>query len=167
MKASSPAISTEVAARETAPDARVNIGTRRLSLVAEEAEARRRSIGAPIWEPVEREPGGLPTTDEVLNAMRPPEQLPAELEASIVATLTRALRPDESHHTGNANRERELLAQFASLTPVQAYHLRRRLDLDRNNDALAVAFRRLLITRRQRLRAFLADTRRRMMIATE
>jgi len=161
MKATTPAISTtETERNETPSAAPVKIGTRRLSLVAD-AEVETRS-GRLIWEPVEREPGAVPITSEVLSSMQPPEQLAREMEAAIIATLTRALRPDESHQIGNDNREREVRAHFASLTRIEAYHLGRRLDLDRDNDALAVAFRRLIVQRRHRLRAFLADPRRRI-----
>lgn len=104
----------------------------------------------------------VPTTSEVLAATRPPEQLSPDLEGQIMATLSRPLRPDEGHQIGNDNRERELRLLLATLTPIQAFHLRRRLELDRNTDPLALAFRRLIIDRRLRLRAFLADPRRQL-----
>lgn len=145
----------------------VTIATRRIGLVAEVAEPpKNRHATQPIWEPTLCTSGALPTTSEVLAATRPPEQLPADLEASIVGTLGRPLRPDEGHQNGNDNRERELRTLFAELTPIQALHLRRRLDLDRNDDLLAVAFRRLVVDRRQRLRTFLADPRRQVSRAT-
>lgn len=137
----------------------MSIASRRISLVA--AVAADSATNSPIWEPVQRGPGLPLTTSEVIHATRPPEALPAELEPQILATLTRPLHPHESHHVGNNNREQELRGAFAQLTPNQAFHLRRRLDLDRDSDALAVAFRRLVVDRRQRLRAFLADPRQR------
>lgn len=107
----------------------------------------------PIWEPTTvSAPGRL----EIL--------IPALIEASIIATLTRALRPDETHQTGNANREAELRDLFDTLDPLQAREVLRRLDVNRSDDPLARAFGRLVIERRSRLRAFLADARRRQVL---
>ncbi len=106
-------------------------------------------------------PSAIPTTSEVLNMTRPPEDLEPALEAAIVGALTRPLAPGESHQAGNANREREVKELFASLDVVQAHHLGRRLDLDRPTDTLAQAVRRMTVERRVRLRAVLADARRR------
>jgi len=50
---------------------------------------------------------------------------------------------------------------FAALEPVDAFQMRRRLELDRATDVLAVTFRRLVPERRRRLVAFLADPKRR------
>jgi hypothetical protein len=140
---------------------RVNLATRRLSLISEiapgQAVSRR---AAPIWEPLAAEPGRVPTTDEVL--ARQPGQLAAEIDAEIIALATRPLLPGESHYTGGDNRERELRLAFAKLTPLEAYQVRRRLDIDRGDDALVSAFRRLAVERRTRLKAFLADPRRRV-----
>ncbi|HVK89477.1 MAG TPA: hypothetical protein VM513_35385 [Kofleriaceae bacterium] len=101
------------------------------------------------------------TTDRARSVTRPPEQLDPAMEAALVATLMRPLAPDESHHTGSGNKERELYALLAQLDVMQAFQLGRRLDADLATDALAVAFRRLLVERRQRIRAFLRDARRR------
>lgn len=129
---------------------RVDLGSRRLRL----AEI----TPSGVWEPVagrER----APTTSTVLPVRCP--ELPAEIAAALVETLARPLRPGETHRTGNDARERELYAVLATLTPVQCLELRRRLERDRDGDPLAVAFRRLVIERRGRVRAFLAHALRR------
>ncbi len=112
----------------------------------------------PLWQPGSR--SDTPTTDAIRERARG-EQAAGRLDGAIIAVLTRPLRPDEGHRVGNDNRERELVRLLAALTPVETYHLRRRLDADRADDAVVVAFRRLLGERRQRVRAFLSDPRRR------
>jgi len=97
----------------------------------------------------------------MLHETRPPEAHEPAIEAAILQALPRPLAPGEGHQIGNANRERELLELFANLDVMQSHHLGRRLDLDRPSDALAQAFRRMTIDRRGRLRAFIADARRR------
>lgn len=150
------AITAEKLTETRSPAAAPSIASRRLKIVADRAAESTTSI----WEPLARQAGGVPTTDEVLHQTRPPELLAPEIERAIVAVLLRPLRADESHQIDNDNRERELCHLFARLAPIEAYHLRRRLDLDRADDEVAVAFRRLVVERRQRLRALLADPRR-------
>lgn len=106
-----------------------------------------------------------PTTSAVMHQTRGPQDLPAELEAAILSTLTRAIDPGEGHREGNDRRERELAAMFARLEIVQAFDLGRRFDAARADDRLAQAFTRLVVDRRQRLRTFLADARRRQALA--
>lgn len=65
------------------------------------------------------------------------------------------------HPLGAVNREHELGARFADLAPIHAFHLGRRLDADRAADPLVIAFKRLVIERRQRLRAVLQARRAR------
>lgn len=130
---------------------------------------RARSLGhTPIWEPVASKPSprapALPTTSEVLARTVAPDRLPPELEHAMLAVLTRPLAAGESHQTGNDHRERELCALIATLDLAQAHHLGRRLDLERATDALAQAFRRMVIDRRQRVRTFVAGARRRQML---
>jgi hypothetical protein len=139
-------------------DERISISSRRVSLV-EEVESKT-LVPAPIWEPAFAAPSSIPTTDEVLHRRPPPGALADEIVRTLVASLTRPLRADESHFTGNENRERELKGLFALLEPMEALQLRRRLDADRNDDPLAVAFRRIVAQRRERLRAFLESPRR-------
>jgi hypothetical protein len=132
------------------------IVARRVRLVADAATA----TSSLIWEPASARSGGAPSTDEVLHRRLAADVLPADIEQTIITTLTRPLRADESHLIGNENRERELRTIFTRLTPIQALQLRRRLDADRIADPLAAAFRRIIIERRQRLRTFLASPRR-------
>lgn len=127
------------------------------------AAARRKALtpvesSEPVWQPGASADSSQPTTS-VLAAITAPA-LPPDREAEIIAILTRPLRPDENHMIGNNNRERELRAAFAKLAPIEAIALRRRLDCDRDADALAIAFRRLKVERRESLRAFLAEPRR-------
>lgn len=131
------------------------ISLRRLALVAETGPNR----AVRIWEPVAREASSIPSSTEALH-VRPRQQLREEIEERIIATLLRPLSADETHHAGNENREHQLRAMFAQLLPVEALVLRRRIDADRNDDRLVAAFRRLIMERRKRLTAFLADPRR-------
>jgi hypothetical protein len=109
----------------------------------------------PIWEP----------TEMPLASSAPAVELPVTVVTAIMETILRPLRPDESHLSGNANREQELRALFASLDVPHARALQKRLDIDRADDPLARAFSRLVADRRARLRAFLADARRREALA--
>lgn len=120
----------------------------------------------PFWEPIPRSPGRIPTPSEVLNVQRSerPQNLPSEIETAILATLTRPLTDGEGHQSGNSARERELREIFADLDVWQSYQLARRLDAMRADDALAQAFMRLIPERRHKLRAFLADAKRRQAV---
>ncbi|MDB4963022.1 MAG: hypothetical protein JWP01_3021 [Myxococcales bacterium] len=86
------------------------------------------------------------------------------LETAMIAILMRPLAVGENQMTGNTNRERELGQLFSALEYAHAREILRRLDLDRADDALVAAFKRITIERRARLRAFLADTRRRQAL---
>ncbi len=138
---------------------------RRLALVAaEEVESMRKHD--PIWVPVAAAPGRTPTTSEVLQRTRVSPDLPPQLEAELLAVIVRPIGGDETRRDGNAARERELYGLLATLDVTQAFHLGRRLDAMRADDALVRAFSRLIPERRQRLRAFIADTRRRVMLSS-
>ena len=123
-----------------------------------QAAAPATADAGPLWEPTA--PSANPTTSTVLHATRPPEALPAEVEAAFMIALTRSLAPGETHTTGNAARERELAGLIIGLSPLQTHHLGRRLDIDRADDAFARAWKRLLAERRDRLRALMRDPRR-------
>jgi hypothetical protein len=138
---------------EGTSNANVGIAERRVALVVDTKPPHR----APIWEPFTVEAG--PPTDNVLHA-RPKQQLDAATEMMIIATIIRPLDEGSTHQAGNDAREHELRLLLAKLSPIEALTIRRRLDCDRDDDRLVVAFRRLLMERRQRLRAFLADPRR-------
>lgn len=101
------------------------------------------------------------TTDRARSETPAPQSLAAAVEAALTSVLTRPLAPGESHVSGNANKERELCARISELAPLHAFDLGRRLDANRDSDPLAVAFRRLTVERRQRVRGFIADARRR------
>lgn len=132
------------------------------------APAAAAAVSTSICEPIPfRTDARVPSSSEVLGLARArlPQGPDAELEAAIIETLRRPISPGQGPQVGNAMRERELCELFAKLDVVQAHHLGRRLDQDRADDVLAQAFRRLVIERRQRLRTFLADARRRQVTA--
>lgn len=128
--------------------------SRRGTLVAESAQDRL----PPIWEPTQQ--GSLLTSNDVLHTTPPKGTVSSEIEHALIAIIMRPIADHETHQTSNDNRERELRCYFGSLSPIEAFALRKRLDADRDDDKVAVAFRRLLSDRRHRLRAFLADPRR-------
>jgi hypothetical protein len=161
MKPSSNAAAVAVPTAEAQP-ARLDISTRRFSLTAD-ANAYA-PTPSQVWDSVRRPAGGSATSSDVINAGAPKHRVAAELEQRLMDVLTRPLSCDESHATGNENREREVRAIFDTLSPIDALLIRRRLDADRADDALVVAFRRLLAERRARLRAYLADPRRALLL---
>lgn len=140
-----------VASEIDVPESRSGIVARRIRL---EDESAGKAV-SPIWAPVTARRDTSITTDEVLSRTRPPEPLPPEIEGAILHSIRRPLAAGESHQNGNANRERELRSIFMTLDAIQSLQLRRRLDLDKDCDQIAVAFRRLVVERRQRLRAVL------------
>lgn len=142
---------SEQIAHDTVP----TLGGRKLALVAGASPA-----ATPIWEPSARASSAVPTTDEVRRQATPAAVLRPEVEQMFIGVLTRPLRADESHQSGNDNREREVRALITMLEPLEAFQMRRRLDMDRDDDHLVTAFRRIACERRQRLRAFLASPRR-------
>jgi len=79
---------------------------------------------------------------------------------SRIAIIARPIDSNETHQGGNDRKERELATQLAGLSAMEAFALRRRLDINRDDDRVVVAFRRLLAERRERLRAFLVSPRR-------
>lgn len=100
------------------------------------------------------------TTDTLLHAVVPSANLPADAEQRIIDAIMRPQRVGESRAETSARRENELLELFAELTPARACQLRKRLDNDRADDRVVVAFRRLIVERRQRLYAALVGRRR-------
>jgi hypothetical protein len=151
-----PAISSDTA---SPPNELGTAAARRVALTTEDTAAAETS--APLWEPTPLAHKGIPTSSDVLNATVPKGTLSAIVEHELIAIITRPLAGNETHQTGNDNRERELRSYLGSLSPLEALALRKRLDIDRSDDRVAVAFRRLLAERRHRLTAFLADPRRR------
>src|SRR5688572_21880358 len=139
-------------------DERISISSRRASLVVD-AETTAQAP-APIWEPIAPTQSIIPTSTAAVHACSSKHELTPDLERRLIATLTRPLSAEESHQVGNDNRERELRSYIEELSQIEAFVLRRRLDADRSNDKVAVAFRRLVVERRVRLKALLADPRR-------
>src|SRR5680860_508451 len=110
---------------------------------------------------------GCPTSDELRrdelrrDDPRDAGTLPETIETAIVAILMCPPGPGETHVAAARNRERALGEVFGHLSAAQNLALARRLDRNRDDDRIAVAFRRFTIERQQRLRAYLADARRR------
>jgi hypothetical protein len=125
----------------------------RSQLRSQLAAVKQRELGgSSIWEqPVHAIP----------SATTPDSAIPIERE--ILDVLARPIDPHETHRVGNDRKERELLALLATLSPVEALSLSRRIACARRDDALVCAFvERLPAERRARVIAFVADTRRRI-----
>lgn len=117
------------------------------------------AVESPVWSaPADQD--GAPITSHVLNV--PIGSVPHEIEPKMIEILCRARRPDENHAESGMNREIELREVMADLDVTAAFHLRRRLEMNRAGDPLCVSFQRLVVERRQRLLRFLGDARRRM-----
>jgi hypothetical protein len=128
---------------------------------ADQIATRRRALAATtnsIWEPPAT---NQVTTDAVLAHTKAPTMLAPDREWKLIALILRPIRPEEGHQLGNEHREQELRDAFGALNAVEAFQMRRRLELDSASDKLALAFRRLVPERRRRLIAFLADPKRR------
>ncbi len=117
-----------------------------------------------VWEPVPAVPATV-STNAIVAQNRPPASLEPALEAAILTSLTRPIASGETSAAGNARREAELRALFAKLHAAQSVGLGRRIDIERADDTLAQAFKRLVVERRVRLRAYIADARRRSAMA--
>lgn len=118
-------------------------------LAAHAAETRARELrGTSIWEPV-------------ATIARPPVVVTIPIERQMIAIITRPVGATEGHRLGNDRKEQDLRALFDTLTPVESLTLERRLDAARRDDALYQTFQRLVVERRVRLLAYLADHRRR------
>jgi hypothetical protein len=88
-------------------------------------------------------------------------QLGEARERAIVEALLRPIDPCDGHRLGNERKEQEVCALFAALPVLEAMELHRRLRIARAGDAVAAAFARLVVERRQRLLAFLGEAPRR------
>lgn len=113
-----------------------------------------------VWQPVPVAPGTVSTHALVARPPASPSLAP-DVEAAIIATLIRPTAPGETSAAGNARREAVLRTLVDGLTALEAFALGKRLDLARSDDALAQAFERIVVDRRVRLRAYLAEARRR------
>ena len=85
-----------------------------------------------------------------------------ELDAQLIAILDAPAAYGETVSAQFARKERELGGVFAALTAVESLAMQRRLEHAQPKDDLAQRFARLVIDRRNRLLAFLADRRRRV-----
>lgn len=113
-----------------------------------------------IWEPMEAQ-SKTPTTSEVLQKTRESLRIAPEIERALVELITRPIDQSAGHSAGYARRETEIGQMFAQLDLTTALAVAKRLDLSRYDDPLATAFNRMVASRRNRLRAFLGDARRR------
>ncbi len=107
-------------------------------------------------------------TPDVVPTLKPPTPvvLNADAEAHMLAILGAPLQPGESAHVGNLRKEHELAAVLATISVGEARTLHQRLSRPpAAADLLATKFSTLINERRQRLLAFIADTRRRLTIA--
>ena len=121
-----------------------------LSARAQESRARDHQ---PIWEPP------ATSTTPVIPAIE------VRSEASIIDVLERPADPVEGHMVGNDRKEAELRDLFAALSLHEAWEVRRRLTESRPGDRLAASFQRLVVQRRGRLMAYLAEAGRRAALA--
>jgi hypothetical protein len=120
----------------------------------------RRSALTDLWEPPAPS-DATPISNPVRRSRQTPP-LQAELEDAMIAVLKSPPAEGESHVLAGARREREVMAILDELDGCQAHHLGQRLDLARLDDPIVVAFHRVTSDRRQRLRRYIADTRRRI-----
>ena len=100
-------------------------------------------------------------------SLEPPRSLPtaSRHDDAILAILTSPLRRGETVMIGFARKELALREAFATLSVQDARELHDRLSACRPGDMLAARFAGLVVERRVRLLAFLADARRREALA--
>ena len=94
-----------------------------------------------------------------------PAAAPLGIDERIVAILDAPVPEGVTISWAYREKEHELAAYFTTLTVTEARALHRRLTIPDPEDALAVRFSRLVVDRRARLVAVLADARRREAIA--
>ncbi len=135
---------------ESPPVSEDSLRARRIGLVAD--------ASTPLWDATVL-PASV-STDSLLHVRVPSADLPADVEQRMIDAIIRPKGVGESHTETNLRREKELLEVFRTLTPARACQLRKRLDNDRPDDRLVIAFKRLIVERRQRLYAALASRRR-------
>lgn len=93
-----------------------------------------------------------------------PTWQPVALEDEILATFDASPQEFESVAVAFQRKEHALAEVFSRLSAVDSLALKRRLDLALPGDPIAARFGRLVVDRRTRLLAFLADARRRIAI---
>jgi hypothetical protein len=119
-------------------------------VIADEESGEVTTIAAPVPDTVETELTQPIERDEVI-----------ALEPSILQTLAAQPRYGETIDSAYRRKERELADLFGALSRAEAMCLERRLTNPREGDVLAERFTRLVVDRRMRLLAILADIPRR------
>lgn len=124
------------------------------------------SDGAPLTRTAIDDPG--PIWDPAAMAPAPALSVPARapdpvdaFDARFVAIVMAAPPPGFTAKAAHDAKEQALLALLAGLTPVESLYLHKRLANPRPGDAVAAAFGRMVVERRGRILAFVADARRR------
>jgi hypothetical protein len=108
---------------------------------------------------------GCPTTDELRRDFsRTVGSLPEDIEDAIVSVASQMPAPGETHRACADRRMRLMRELFDQLSVAQAIFLGKRLDRGGNSDPIVIALRRVSPDHYQRLRAYLADARRRMAL---
>lgn len=96
---------------------------------------------------------------------KPPAEPSANwFEPELIAILMRPVPAGQAREQ-HAAKEHEIAELFGRLTVLEAWTLHKRLLCKTPDDALVVAFDRLIIERRARLIAYLGDARRRAALA--
>ncbi len=119
---------------------------------------------APAARRAEAEAGpSLAAEAPPLRAVRPAPShaLSAAQVGALVQIITRPLEPGVTAQAGHAGKEHELRQFIDTLTSGEALALHTRLRVAAAGDEVVVAFARLLGERRDRLMAYLGDSRRR------
>ena len=98
---------------------------------------------------------------EATHAIERAESISMAIEDTIIEILATSPAYGETIEAAYRRKERELAVLFASLTRIEAAALQRRLTAPRADDVLAQRFARLVVERRTRLLALLAETPRR------
>jgi hypothetical protein len=88
-------------------------------------------------------------------------QLPADVEARLLAVLRAPLREELGHAERHHAKERDVHDALAMLTPLEALIIQRRIEGDAPDDPVAQQFNRMIVERRARLVAWLVEIRRR------
>jgi hypothetical protein len=89
----------------------------------------------------------------------------SSVEDKLIAILSAPSLQGETAVIAFRRKEAELLAVCATLSPIESMQLARRLERAKEGDAVAAAFGRLIVERRQRIIRFLNDARRRVAVA--
>jgi len=100
-----------------------------------------------------------------LGALSDPAARATRLDARMLAILASGPAHGETLDAAFRRKEHELGAVFARLSVAESRALHRRLSVPAQDDLVAARFGQLIVERRGRLLAFLADARRREAIA--